>query len=172
MILPRLISIDTSIFGKLTKDYYSKNKQKSDKAKDVVKFLNENGLIPFITIHHIQEILQHENRGVVFERWSLISMFPTIAWMCSFEDSRAIGSIYDIHQLEVEHLLKAPDSEFEVLRKKFRDRLIQYCTGESFVERFKYLYSEILRMGYLDSKRSKEIESLSHLQDKKINTKS
>ncbi|MEZ0149291.1 MAG: hypothetical protein AB9Q19_08205 [Candidatus Reddybacter sp.] len=169
MLSLKLLSIDTSIFGGLVKDYYSKNKLKSDSAKSVVSFLIENGFIPFITIHHIQEILQHKNKDVVFYRWSLIGKFPVISWMCGFDDSSVLGSIYDIHQLEVEHLLAEPSSEFDVLRKKFRDRLVKYSTGESFVEKFKYIYSEIFEMGCMDSKVSKEIESLSHLQDKKVN---
>ena len=169
MISPRLISIDTSIFGKLAKDFYSRNREKSDRAKETVKYLNESGLTPFITFHHIQEILQHENKGVVFERWSLISKFPTVAWLCSFEDSRVLGSIYDIHQLEVEHLLESPDPYFNVLRNKFKENLIQYCSGESFVEKFEQVYSEACQLGYMGVKRSKEIESISHLQDKKAN---
>lgn len=169
MILPRLISIDTSIFGKLAKDFYSGNRKKSDNAKEVVGSLNESGLIPFITIHHIQEILQHENKGVVFGRWSLISKFPTVAWMCGFDDSRVLGSIYDIHQLEVKYLLESPDSDFEVLCKKFKEKLIRYCSGESFVEKFEQVYSEACRLGYMSASRSKEIESISHLQDKKVN---
>ncbi len=169
MILPRLISIDTSIFGKLAKDYYSRNIKNSDNAKDVVRFLNENGFIPFITIHHIQEILQHENEAIIFGRWSLISKFTTVAWMCSFEDNRALGSIYDIHQLEVKYLLESSDYDFEVLFKKFRENLIQYCSGESFVNKFEQVYSEARLLGYMDSKRNKEIESISHLQDKKVN---
>ena len=169
MISPKLISIDTSIFGKLAKDFYSGNIKKSNNAVDVIRFLNESGLIPFITIHHIQEILQHENKGVVFRRWSLISKFPTVAWLCSFEDSRVLGSIYDIHQLEVEHLLESSAPDFSVLRNKFKENLIQYCSGESFVERFEQVYSEACRLGYMGVARSKEIESISHLQDKKIN---
>lgn len=169
MILPRLISIDTSIFGKLAKDFYTRNSERSDNAKEVVRFLNESGLIPFITIHHIQEILQHENKGVVFERWSLISKFPTIAWMCSFEDNRVLGSIYNIHQLEVEHLLEYPDPDLEVLNKAFKEKLIQYCSGESFVKKFEQVYSKARQLGHMDAKHSKEIESISHLQNKKIN---
>jgi len=85
MTPPRLMSIDTSIFGKLAKDFYSRNSKRSDNAKEVVRFLNENGLISFITIHHIQEILQYENKEIVFGRCSLISKFPTVASMCSFK---------------------------------------------------------------------------------------
>ena len=169
MIFPKLISIDTSIFGKLAKDYYSRNTIKSKSARDVVQFLNGNGLIPFVTYHHIQEILQHENEKVVFSRWSLIGKFHTVAWMCGFDDRRVLGSSYDIHQLEVQHLLNRSGSSSESLSEKFKNRLIQHCSGEEFIASFEYVYSEASRLGYVDAHRSKEIESISHLQDKMVN---
>ena len=169
MILPKLISIDTFVFGKLAKDYYSGNDKKSTKARGVVRFMIDNGLVPFITHHHIQEILQHGNETVKFNRWSLIGKFPTIAWVSGFHDSSVLGSIYDIHQLEVAYLLNNANPPQEKLEDKFKNRLLQYSSGAEFTDQFEYVYSEVNRLGYLDSQRNKEIESISHLQDRKIN---
>jgi len=163
-----LISIDTSIFGKLARDYFCDDKAKNQNASETIAYLNENGFVPFISFHHIQEILQHENERVVFRRWSLINKFPIVAWMCSYEDSKILGSIFDIHQLEVKHLLENKNRTFDELISHFKTRLVQYSTGEEFVTIFEPVYCQLRDLGLVDIQRSKEIESLSHVRDKEV----
>lgn len=165
MILPKLISIDTSIFGEIAKDYYSKDRIKSEVAVGVIGHLIAQGLIPFISFHHVQEILQHESDEVVFERWSLIKKFPTVAWMCSYNDENILGSIFDIHKMEINNLLKNPLG-FEKLFSEFRNKYVKYSSGEDFINKFELVYCEIRDSGMIDIQRSKEIESLSHIRDK------
>lgn len=170
MIIPKFISLDTSIFGEMAKDYFSKDVLKAKKAKDVVSKINESGFIPFFTFHHIQELIQYENTGIVRKRWSLIGKFHTVAWMCSYDDETVLGSVVDINKLEVISNIESEDFEIGRLRSIVRKRLVQYCSGSEFIARFESAYMGIRKLGFIDLNRNKELESLSHIQDKKINS--
>ncbi|MFW1480374.1 hypothetical protein ACEWA0_23325, partial [Vibrio parahaemolyticus] len=97
----KLISIDTSIFGDIAKDYFSDNEVLRSQARKTVDHLVLNGYIPFVTYHHILEILQHEDTGTVLNRWSLFQQFPYVAWLSSYDPNAGLGSILDIHKIEV-----------------------------------------------------------------------
>lgn len=170
MRVAKLISIDTSIFGVLAKDYFSSDLIKRQRAKLTVDYINHSGFIPFFTFHHIQEIIQHKNRGVVFNRWSLIKKFHTVAWLSCYEDSNILGSVIDIHKLEVKSCIDFGFVDLAHLRAIIREQLIKYCVGEWFVDNFERVYMQLRDIGAIDLNRNKEIESLSHIQDKRINS--
>jgi hypothetical protein len=169
VVLPTLISIDTSIFGSLAKDYFSRNVQICDKAKKTIACMNENGMIPFFSFHHIQEILQHDDDRVVFERWSLINMFPQIAWMCSYSDENVLGSVFDVHLIEVKYLLDNPQSGSGEFKNEVVGKYIKYSDGKDFTARFELVYAQVRDYGLVNTQKSKVIESLSHVQDREIN---
>lgn len=168
MIKPKLISIDTSIFGNIAKDYFSKNKQAAQKARQTISYLTDNGFIPFVCLHHIQEILQHKDDRVVFSRWSLIKRFPIIAWMSSYGDSRVLGSVFDIRKIEIMLTLNGLNSDSIGLKEEIKSKYIKYSTGDEFTDKFEETYQQIrdLRIGDID--RVKELESLTHIKDKEI----
>lgn len=168
MILPKLISIDTSIFGDMAKDCFSRNKNRSDKACHVISYLNEEGYIPFLSFHHVQEILQHQDANVVFERWSLIKKFPAVAWLGGFNGENILGSLFDIHQLEIKLLLENQKNGLNWLIEEVRGKHIKYMSGEDFVTQFESLYCELRAIGGIDVQRSKQIESLSHVRNKQV----
>ncbi len=172
MILPKLISIDTSVFGIIAKDYYSRNNKRSEKAHQVVSHLNSKGYIPLLSFHHIREILQYQDDEVVFNRWSLIKKFPTVAWICSIKDENVLGSIVDLHELEIQLLLENKNDHLARFTDLVRSKYIKYSSGEEFVEHFEPLYCQIRDLGMIDIQRGKEIESLTHVRSKNIdNTK-
>jgi len=168
VILPKLISIDTSVFGVIAKDYYSQNKKKSEKAHQVISHLNNEGYVPFLSFHHIREILQHQDDEVVFNRWSLIKKFPTVAWICSSVDENVLGSIVDLHELEVRLLLENKSDHLEKFANLVKSKYIKYSSGEEFIEHFELLYCQVRELGMIDIQRGKEIESLSHVRSKDV----
>lgn len=170
MISPNLISIDTSIFGALAKDYFSGKTEKRKSAKETIDFINQSGLVPFFSFHHIQEILQHKNRGVVFNRWSLIKRFHCVAWLSSFDNSEILGSSIDFHKCEVELALNKKLLCSATLREFIVGKLVNFCAGEDFVEKFEDVYMQLREFGLIDANRNREIESLTHIQDPKIDS--
>lgn len=168
MVFSKLISIDTSVFGGIAKDYFSNNEKASSKAINAVEHLIEKGFIPFITHHHIQEILQHQDDDVVFRRWSLIKAFPRVAWMCSYWDENILGSIVDLHLLEIKLILDSGETGPDNLVKEVKDEYVKYSTGEEFVENFEQVYSQIRALGLMTNQKSKKVESLNYVTSKKV----
>lgn len=164
----KLISIDTSIFGDIAKDFFSENELLHLKARDTVNHLVINGFIPFITFHHILEILQHDDTDTVLNRWSLFREFPFIAWLRSCDEDAGLGSIVDIHKIEVSLTVDGLGGDVDLLAKTVKDTLVCYTKGDAFVELFQEVYMQIRELGVLNQQRSKEIESISHASDKDI----
>lgn len=164
----KLISIDTSIFGDIAKDYFSDNEVLRSKAKKTVDHLVVNGYIPFVTYHHILEILQHEDTGTVLNRWSLFQQFPYVAWLSSHDPNAGLGSILDIHKIEALLTLDGLGKNTDLLIQTVEESLVNYSKGTEFVEIFQSLYMSIRDLGIPYSQRDKEIESICHVQDKAI----
>lgn len=164
----KLISIDTSIFGDIAKDYFSDNEVLRSKAKKTVDHLVANGYIPFVTYHHILEILQHEDTGTVLNRWSLFQQFPYVAWLSSHDPNAGLGSILDIHKIEVLLTLDGLGKNTDLLIQTVEESLVNYSKGTEFVELFQSLYMSIRDLGIPYSQRDKEIESICHVRDKAI----
>ncbi|WP_375750028.1 hypothetical protein [Vibrio sp. HN007] len=163
-----LISIDTSIFGDIAKDYFSTSEVLRRKAKSTVDHLIVNGYIPFVTYHHILEILQHEDINTVLNRWSLFTEFPYVAWLSSHDPNAGLGSIIDVHKVEVSLTLAGEGNDINLLAKAVEASLIQYTKGSEFVERFQDLYMNVRELGIPHSQRDKEIESIGHVRDKEV----
>jgi len=172
VVLPKLISIDTSVLGDIAKDYYSRNRKRSEKAHQVISHLNSKGYIPLLSFHHIKEILQYKDDEVVFNRWSLIKKFPTVAWICSSRDENVLGSIVDLHELEIKLLLENKNDHLERFTNLVKSKYIKYSSGLEFIDHFESLYCQIRDLGMIDIQRGKEIESLTHVRSKNVdNTK-
>jgi hypothetical protein len=168
VILPKLISIDTSVFGDIARDYFSKNQKRRGKAHKTIAHLKNEGFVPLLSFHHIREILQHGDDGVVFDRWSLIKKFPTVAWVCCSTDENVLGSIVDLHAIEIKLLLESQNSNLERYVEEVKGKYIKYTSGEDFIEHFEPLYCQLREMGMIDATRGKEIESLSHVRSKDV----
>jgi len=172
MISTKLISIDTSIFGKLAKDFYSRSKSHHGNAARFIRFVTNNGLIPYFSHHHIQELLQHNNDNIIYDRWSFIRKFPIIAWLQGPGESSLLGSIMEVHAAELSYILQDTSLNFVDLISKVKKDIVTYSSGAEFVDRFEFVYCELRRMGKFDIQKGKSIESLSHIRDPEIdNTK-
>lgn len=166
---PSLISIDTSIFGKIAKDYFSRDAKRKQCASQVIDRINDSGYCPFFSFPHIQEILQHNNRGIVSNRWLLIKQFKTVAWLSSYGHENILGSPIDCHKLEVKLFSESGVPHADYLRESIWKRLVKYCSGKDFVEKFQNIYMQLRELGEVDVNRNKEVESLSHIQDSRVN---
>ena len=125
MILPKIIAIDTYVYGKVAKDFYSRNSDCHKRALSFIDFITTNGLIPFFSLHHLEEILQHENDMIVQNRLSCIRKFPAVAWLKSVNNSGLVGSILDIHGMELKRIIETPAIKIPDLISEVRKELIQ-----------------------------------------------
>lgn len=167
MILPKVIAIDTYVYEKVAKDFYSRDSGRYKRALSFIDFITNNGLIPFFSLHHLEEILQHENDMIVQDRLSFIRKFPAVAWLKSVNNSGIVGSILDIQGMELKRIIETPDIKIPDLISEVWKELIQYSSGEEFLDRFEDLLWQ-LRESYPFETQSKKITaSISHVVNDK-----
>lgn len=167
IIAPRLIAIDTSILGKVAKDYSS---QTHSRRKNALKFLStitDRGLIPFFCMHHFQEILQHDNDSVVSDRLSLIKRFSQVAWVKPSSPEGLVGSIIDIQGTEISKLINDPNITIETLIAEIRQELITYSSGELFINDIEEELLILRKLNVFETQKSKAISSISHVRNSK-----
>lgn len=165
MIIIKLISIDTSILGSVAKSYYSKNTNQHQAALKFMHTIVDNGLIPFFSHHHLQELSQHNDDSVVHDRWSLIETLPNVAYLYNNKGKPSVGSIIDVHAAELKYLLKDQSLNMVEIIKKVKPDIIKYTSGKEFVNRFELEYLDMKKIGMFDTHKGKSIESLSHIRD-------
>ena len=163
----KLISIDTSVFGELAQDYFSNNDKPANNA---IKFLVDNALVPFFSIHHFAEHLQCADDSAVDKRLSLIRSLPIVAWIAGGV-SGLPGSIMDLVAGEIILMLGGTTAPTEILQKSKQD-FIRYGSGEELIEDTASVLLAIRKLGYFDIQKAKSIDSLVHVADRSIlNTK-
>lgn len=168
MILPKIIAIDTYVYEKVAKDFYSRDSGCYKRALSFIDFIITNGLIPFFSLHHLEEILQHENDMIVQDRLSCIRKFPAVAWLKSVNNSGIVGSILDIHGMELKRIIEAPDIKIPDLISEVRKELIQYSSGEIFLNKFEDLLWQIRKSYPFETQVKKIIASISHVVNDKM----
>lgn len=168
IIVPKLIAIDTSILGKVAKDYSSQTHSRRNKALKFLTTITDRGLIPFFCMHHFQEILQHDNDSVVNSRLSLIKRFPQVAWVKSLSPEGLVGSIIDVQGTEISKLINDPDISIEALVAEIRQELILYSSGESFMNAIEEKLLFLRNLNAFETHKSKAISSISHVRNPNI----
>lgn len=168
IISPKLIAIDTSILGKVAKDYYSKTESRRKEAQRFLLIFEDRGLIPLFCMHHFQELLQHKDDSVANNRLSLIKRFSQVAWIKPSSKDGLVGSIIDVQGTEITKLIKNPNLEIETLIAEIRTELISYSSGESFINS---IYDELItlrKMNLFSTGKSKTVSSISHIRNSSI----
>lgn len=157
LIIPRLIALDSSIIGNVARDFYHSNEHNPKKARHFLDYLSLKNLIPLITWHHIEELLQHNDEVVVDNRIRFIKSFPMIAWFSSVNSPSIVGSILDIQATELSWLIDNPSTSLEVVIQKTKDKLLKFSSGQDLVSIFNY-----------DEETWKQFkENLAHRQDRR-----
>lgn len=163
MIVTKLISLDTSVFGAIAADYFSRDNLV---ARKVVQFLIDNGFIPLFSIHHIAEHLQCSDIKVIDKRFSLIRSFPVVAWIKGGV-SGLPGSIIDLMGSEISLMQDGVKDPSEILQKS-KQYLIRYGSGEDLICRHEEILWTTRALGCFKLQRSKAIDSLVHVANRGV----
>src|SRR3989304_5481468 len=148
--------------GKVSKDFYSRDSGRYKRALSFIDFITNNGLIPFFSLHHLEEILQHENDMIVQDRLSFIRKFPAVAWLKSVNNSGIVGSILDIQGMELKRIIETPDIKIPDLISEVWKELIQYSSGEEFLDRFEDLLWQLREFYPFETQSKKTTASISY----------
>ena len=125
---PKLVCLDTSTWGNLARDYVQ-----NETARHAVALLQEHCLVPFITWHHLAELVQHGNEDVVASRIELLRSLKFVAFPRQPEEQAHVGSFLDVKDAELIVLLKEPGATHPQVIQHVRPLITNgFASGEDF----------------------------------------
>ena len=68
LAIPKIVVFDSATLGKVSHDYCSQDASSRKKARSFVARLKHLGIVIAFTLHHVSELLRHEDEQVVRER--------------------------------------------------------------------------------------------------------
>ncbi|MDO8446678.1 MAG: hypothetical protein Q7T53_11355 [Deltaproteobacteria bacterium] len=164
LIIPHLIALDSSTIGNVARDLYGSNQHNQGKARHLLDCISLKNLIPLVTWHHIEELLQHEDDAVIDNRICFIKNLPMVAWFDTVKPSGIIGTIMDIQAIELSWLISNPSTSFEEIIQKTKDKLLKFGTGRDLISIYDMtIWKQIMkRTAPIRQNRRREIASISH----------
>jgi hypothetical protein len=159
----KTIALDSSVLGNLCRDK-GKSGRSAGKSKRALISLYQNGLIPTITIHHVMELIQHDNDDIVRQRLQYLREIPHAAFLESAYYEGHFGSTVDLLTREADAQVEFPNATFTEIAQLVRGRIFYFGTGQQGVDRYTGAW-DFLRQNALNGvRRQREVSSISHAQ--------
>lgn len=128
LIQPKLICLDTATWGNLARDIKT-----NSLAQRIIQLIQTDYVIPYITWHHISEMMHHGNDAVVEERIDLLRSLKFVAYPRQREDYANVGSVVDLRDAELSALLESPDANHAQIIEMVRPLMINgFLNGIDF----------------------------------------
>jgi len=96
LILAQIIAPDSSHWAKWIDGALSTDRARRDMAREFHQRLLDVGRIPFLSWHHLVELLGIENEAKARARVAFLQSLPLIAWMRFPQEQAGLGAITDI----------------------------------------------------------------------------
>lgn len=135
IFLPKLLVLDSSTLGKISRDYWSSDEILRSEARSFLKRLEERGIFIVFSLTHIGELLRHEDDKIVRDRQRFLRSIPLIAWLRPYDRNWFAGSHLDLVLREIDVFLGGSARNWGEIANKVR--LDSWETGlgsELFVE--------------------------------------
>lgn len=125
---PKLVCLDTSTWGNLARDLAH-----DGLARHAVELIQDHPLVPFITWHHLAELVQHGNDDVVRSRIDLLRSLKFVAFPRLPEESAHVGSFLNVRDAELSVLLKEPEASHSQIIQCARATVTNgFTSGDDF----------------------------------------
>lgn len=158
----KTIALDTAIWATLCRDKFEGKGKSAGKANRALASIYAYGFIPVISAHHLQELLQHENADVAFQRIRLLRSLPHIAIVNSTIELGWIGSIVDILAFEAMAQISTPDASFCEIAASVRERVIGFTTGVDAIVPHHDAWKFLRDWAISGKDRRREVASIAH----------
>lgn len=100
LIRPQVIAPDSSHWAKWIDSALNADRGRRETARSLHQKLLDQGKIPFLSWHHLQELLGIENEARARARIAFLQSLPLIAWMGFPHEQAGVGAITDILSAE------------------------------------------------------------------------
>lgn len=132
--LPRTVCLDTAVLGDVARDRYSKDGATRAKASAFLKTLTSGGYVPVLTLHHLEELLAHENLDVARSRFEFLRNLPCVAWITSSDSDTGPATVVSILIHEVTAAYENPLASLVDIRDLVSKKLFTFGTGAEMLK--------------------------------------
>ena len=108
MPIVRLLSLDCSTWGALARLYPN-----DANARKVLGSLQDGAWLPFLTLHHLEELFGHENHETVEQRAALLRSLKLVCYIPSHNGVSPVGDIVTLQIREIQTALKDPNATMQ-----------------------------------------------------------
>lgn len=124
---PRFVALDTATISYVTENCTDLQ------VREMLSVFRGGEWIPYVTLHHLEEIACHESDIVFNRRFEFISNLPFVGYLRLPHEAANVGSIVDVQQAEIEfladHLGACHNEVLNAVKPKMRNG---YCSGAQF----------------------------------------
>jgi hypothetical protein len=128
----RLIALDTAHWAALVTDKVHGTDDRRRTSIGFIPALLEQGWVPLLCWHHLEELIQHGDADLVDARLRYLRGIPHLAYIRPFLPGGGPGSVVDLLRAEVAVALSG-EAELLRVRDGARQRAITFGDGQSVV---------------------------------------
>lgn len=159
---PRYIALDSYQLGEWARDHFSERAADRTEAAAFERWLELNGWIPLFCIHHIEELINHNDDSVALKRLRFIGNMNLVSWINNHEN--CIGGIVTLLAEEVRAAVQNPNSGISAIRDTAKSNIIQVGNGKTLLLNDPDAWLELRAEFASQAKKSREIVALSRLR--------
>jgi hypothetical protein len=159
VVRPKLISLDTATWGNLARD-----KDRNAAAQELIKRLSVGDVIPFLSWHHVAELIHHGSQKVFNQRVALFRSLPFIAFLKQSQEKAYIGNIIDLRNAEIFEAFRDPAADHATIIERASGRITNGFASGAVLCRDNEEWWELYRQNFANDsqRRAAEISALMH----------
>ena len=159
VVRPKLISLDTATWGNLARD-----KDRNAAAQELIKRLSVGDVIPFLSWHHVAELIHHGSQKVFNQRVALFRSLPFIAFLKQSQEKAYIGNIIDLRNAEISEAFRDPAANHATIIERASGRITNGFASGAVLCRDNEEWWEVYRQNFANDsqRRGAEISALMH----------
>ena len=161
LLRSKFVALDSSHLIKVVRDTFSSDLAQRQKAAAFECAFESSGSVLLLSWHHLQELLSHENKTVIQQRFEYIASKPMVASLKSLTDASVVGGIIDVQAMEVAAAFNGPGLTLTGVRDIAAAGMFTLGSGSDIVRPFKDTWSPVSEGFARQGQRHREIVAIS-----------
>ncbi len=127
---PHFVVLDSSHYASLARDWISPDEERREAARRFFPRLARQGWFPLLCLHHLEELIQHNDDALVDARLRYLISLPSLAWVRACGEFPGLGSVVDVMTAEVMAAYEYPAVDFLQVAQIAREQIISFGSPE------------------------------------------
>jgi len=124
---PQFLALDSSHLRQWISDWSSPRTNVRRTAADFEAWLEDQGLIPLVTLHHLEELCGHGSEATVRRGLDCLARLKMVAWVA--DEGGCPGGVTTLGRAEAECILRSPEADLFSVRDAVWAKVLRCGTG-------------------------------------------